>query len=137
MWRNRPIKAILCGHKTRPFGQITAFGYGFWAEIPVFKGKTTFCHECIGKMTIRCAWCGKPIFVGHLVTLSIPPAGARMPEHTQYYLLDKGHACIGCANCARQEDVRAGFWTQPGRVQLLPTIFAVCPQEFLKKEIAK
>ena len=62
-----------CGHKTKIKGKVSAFGESGVVTIPKNEdGTIDFCLKCIEEMTIRCAWCGKPIFVGQPVTLYSP-----------------------------------------------------------------
>lgn len=127
--RNRTIQAIKCGHSTKMRGRVVGFdGDSFLAELPVVDDTTTYCHDCLGKMTIRCAWCSRSIFVGKPITLSVQPLAAQMPAYARYLNLDEGRAYIGCAACAKPEDNRTGFWTQPGTAILNPPSFAIYKQ---------
>ncbi|MBU1289698.1 hypothetical protein KKG85_00400, partial [Patescibacteria group bacterium] len=53
-----------CGHTTKRKDKIVAFGEGTITEITFEDGKTPYCHQCLEKMAIRCAWCGHVIFIG-------------------------------------------------------------------------
>lgn len=97
-----------CGHLTKREGPIKA--YDVTMEMPLNeRGTVNYCLECIGKMTIRCAWCGKPIFIGDPVTLFTPVSGYNMPD---YAVLQSTAPLryVGCLRCSPTIACRAGFW---------------------------
>lgn len=109
-------ETAFCGHpvpQTR--GTVTAFGVSRACVVPrLLDGRLSFCHDCIGSMTIRCAWCGKPIFLGDMVTLR--SAGGRrrdqtIPDHA-VILNAKARILVGCPRpeCADTGSDYAGFW---------------------------
>ena len=118
LWRGRKIQAVRCGHMTRIKDLVTAFGRTITTTVPVENGKTEYCHKCLEKMAIRCAWCGNPIFIGNPVTLYSPNDSQRqMPDYSVLY--DKElNSYVGCLNweCAETGADRAGFWYPPGKV---------------------
>ncbi|NTW30199.1 MAG: hypothetical protein HGA33_02895 [Candidatus Moranbacteria bacterium] len=68
-------------------------------------------------MAIRCAWCGKPIFIGDPVTLYSPNEGFEIPEYAVRYSEDPLRL-VGCLrwDCADSGIDRSGFWMPPGEV---------------------
>lgn len=78
--------ATRCGHRTRRKGKVSAFGRTITTEMPMNKSTPVdYCLRCIGKMAIRCAWCGEPIFIGDPITLYTPRGDFKVPEHTVVY----------------------------------------------------
>lgn len=62
-----------CGHSTRRKGRVTAFGETVVLETPLdAQGKPYICLECLGKMSIRCAYCHGAIFPFDSITLYAP-----------------------------------------------------------------
>lgn len=118
-----------CGHKTRKKDVLNAFGQTIHCEIPIDKdGLTSHCHQCLEKMTIRCAWCGKPIFIGDPVTLYLPrDKDIKMPDYAVSY---KNNAFVGCLgwDCAGSGVDRAGFWYPPGQVHRVLSPLEQCLQ---------
>lgn len=138
--------ATECGHRTRRTGKIRAFGQTLIVRMPINEdGSVDYCLDCIGKMTIPCAWCCEPIFIGEPITLYSPysrrnffsseesseaqkkrggngsfiiPDGAVVYSHDPLYL-------VGCLkwNCADTGADIAGCWLPgkngKGRVQRL------------------
>lgn len=60
-----------CGHETFKKDKIAAFGESVEIKIPIIDGKTNYCHRCLEKMSIKCAWCGGVIFISSPITLYI------------------------------------------------------------------
>jgi hypothetical protein len=111
----------VCKHRTLLSGEIRAQSEGFLMKMPLEEnGSPEYCLECIGKMSIRCAWCGEPIFIGDPVTLYKPVETFDVPEYAVPYGDSK--CFVGClrATCADGCD-RAGFWVPPGEVYRVPT----------------
>lgn len=105
-----------CGHETLITDQVTAFGKTTTTTIPVKNGKTPYCHRCLEKMAIQCAWCDNPIFIGDPVTLYEPKKdNPRLKPHATWI----GNAVVGCLSihCADTGADRAGFWYPPGKVK--------------------
>ena len=92
------------------------------------NGSMDYCLDCIGKMAIRCAWCGDPIFIGNPITLYTPHGDFQVPEHAIVYNKEPLQL-VGCLgwNCAETGADRAGFWLQgedgKGCVQRVPTAY--------------
>lgn len=105
-------RADRCGHDTKRYGHISAFGRISPMLLPRNKrGSVDYCLDCIGKMTIRCAWCDKPIFIGDPVTLYRAGSDFQVPEHAVVYTEDPLRL-VGCLGwkCADIATARAGFW---------------------------
>jgi hypothetical protein len=118
----RRIKAG-CGHETKIKDKVYAFGKTITTVVPVKDGKTDYCHECLGKMAIRCAWCGEVIFIGEPITLYTPRReDFKIPEHAVAHNKDPLQL-VGCLgwNCAATGADRAGFWYPPGKVFRVPS----------------
>lgn len=121
----RRVKIILqkkviaqCGHPTKLMDRVNAFGEtGIITITPGKNGKVEYCHRCLEKMTIRCAWCGNPIFIGNPVTLYTPAENYKIPEHA-VICGSNPIRLVGCLgwNCADSGVDRAGFWIPPGKV---------------------
>ena len=107
--------ATKCGHRTKRCGAVSAFGRSIIVKMPVREdGSVDYCLDCIGKMAIRCAWCGNPIFIDDSVTLYTPRGDFQVPDHATVYR-EKPLQLVGCLgwNCADSGADRAGFW-MPG-----------------------
>ncbi len=111
-----------CGHKTLIRDWVFAFGEGVMTRVPVIDGKVYYCHKCLQKMAIRCAWCGKTIFIGDAVTLYAPKEEFEIPEHAVPYEKNSNRL-VGCLRweCALSGADRAGFWMPPGKVERMPS----------------
>ncbi len=116
-----------CGHRTRRSGRITAFDTYRSKQMPLNNGGTVdWCLDCIGKMTIRCAWCGSPIFVADPITLYVPKKLDDLPEYAVRYG-ENPVSVVGCMlmSCADTGADRAGFWMPgddgKGRVARVPS----------------
>ncbi len=105
-----------CGHLTAVVDIVEAFGERVETRLPLKKGKTPYCHRCLEKMVIRCAWCGKAIFIGDPITLYTPIEDFKIPDYAVIYNKDPLQL-VGCLrwDCAEGVD-RAGFWYPPGKV---------------------
>ena len=106
-----------CGHETKVKDEVTAHGETITTTIPIKDGETDYCHRCLEAMSTRCAWCGKPIFIGDPVTLYTPTENFIVPDYADRYEDD---AYVGClrSDCAETGADRAGFWYPPGQVKL-------------------
>lgn len=104
----------MCGHKTKLIRKIEVFGEQcVWEQS---RKKLEYCCECFAGMTIRCAWCGKPILIGDSVTLYFPKPEFVIPEYAVRY---KEKQVVGCLrwDCGDSGIDRAGFWVLPGKVE--------------------
>lgn len=117
----RTIKAD-CGHRTKIKDWVFAFNEGVITEIPVQNRKAPHCHKCLAQMAIRCAWCGKTIFIGDAVTLYQPEESYQIPDYAVFYSQDPPRL-VGCLRweCADSGVDRAGFWMPPGEVERVPS----------------
>ncbi len=119
-----------CGHEALEKDKVTAFGASCETKIPIVDGKTEYCHRCLEKMAIRCAWCGGVIFIGDPITLYSPrDKDRKIPEYAVLY--DKEHnSYVGCLrwNCAETGADRAGSWYPTGKVYRIPTPIEMCMQ---------
>lgn len=106
-----------CGHKTKKKDKIHAFGETVTMKLCKDNGKIPYCHRCLEKMTIRCVWCGKPIFIGDPITLCSPKPSFKIPSWAVVYS-KKPLRLVGCLRyqCADTGAARAGFWDTPGKV---------------------
>lgn len=99
--------------RTKRRGMISAFGEEGFMEMPLTpKGGVLFALEDIAAMTIRCPWCGEPIFIGEPVTLYSPVDPAFVvPEHAAVYSTNPLRL-VGCLGweCAETGADRSGFW---------------------------
>lgn len=120
--------ATKCKHRTKRCGSISVLGHTIIMKIPKNEsGAVNYCLNCIGKMTIQCAWCGDPIFIGEPITLYTPcDDDFQIPECAVIYN-KKPLQLVGCLgwNCAETGADRAGFWIPgengKGRVLRVPT----------------
>lgn len=120
-----------CGHKTKKKDKVTAYGESTVTGVPIKNGKTPYCHRCIEKMAIKCAWCGHVIFIGDPITLYTPrDKDFKVPEHAVAYR-ENPLQLVGCLRweCAETGADRAGFWLPPGAVQRVPTAYEMCMQD--------
>ncbi|MEK7658485.1 MAG: hypothetical protein AAB352_01300 [Patescibacteria group bacterium] len=107
--------ASICGHKTKLFSPVEIFGEKIFITL---KRKFEYCPECLAKMSIRCAWCGKSILVGDPITLNTPVRKDwQVPDYAVKYKKDPLQL-VGCLRweCADSGIDRAGFWMPPGKV---------------------
>ncbi len=106
-----------CGHETLKKDIITAFGESCEIKIPIINGKTDYCHRCIEKMTIKCAWCGKPIFIGMPVTLYVVKKDFVLPDGAVWFNENQRQP-VGCRRCAEMGPADwMGYWIPPGKVK--------------------
>lgn len=122
--------ATKCGHRTRQTGVVSAFGKTIAIKMPRNEyGSVDYCLKCIGKMAIRCAWCGNPIFIGNPITLYTPKQNDfKIPDYAVIYS-ENPLQLVGCLgwNCAITGADRAGFWVPgedgKGCVERVQTVF--------------
>jgi hypothetical protein len=119
----RTRRANICGHRTKRAGKVTSCGETYILLMPISdNGNPDYCLKCIGKMTIKCAWCEKPIRIGDPVTLYIPTETFKVPVHAVRYD-EYEKALVGCLriHCADGGVDRQGFWVPPGKVARVPS----------------
>jgi hypothetical protein len=117
--------ANMCGHRTKKEGATESFGERYVMGMPLAKNcRPDYCLECIGKMAIRCGWCGKPIHIGDLVTPYL--AKPDMPDYTRYHQDSptNSRTLVGCprTTCADTGADYHGSWIPPGKVARFPSI---------------
>jgi hypothetical protein len=119
---NKPIMAD-CGHLTRRKSKVKIFGKIEELTLNKGSGSPEYCHDCFAKMVIRCAWCGKNIFPGDSISVSMPrDKNHKFPEYAVYYSKDTNEV-VGCLrrDCSDFFNI-SGHWVAPGKVQLLQII---------------
>lgn len=103
-----------CGHKTKERGFMNDDDYTSVITTPLAEnGIPDYCINCIGNMSINCAWCGNLITIGDPITLYAPKEIYRVPDYAvSYTRSDDKKVLIGCLRwyCANSMDDRAGFW---------------------------
>jgi hypothetical protein len=107
-----------CGHLTKLKDHIHAFGESVELEI-TNSNDIGYCHKCLEKMTILCAWCKKPIFIGNVITLySSTNKDFKIPKHAVVHN-KKHNSLVGCGRttCADTGMDYVGTWMPPGKVQ--------------------
>jgi len=119
-----------CGHKTLKKDSVTAFGEKTTTEILISNGKTDYCHRCLEKMAIQCAWCGEVIFIGDPITLYSPDKQSfEIPKHAVTHG-ENPLQLVGCLRwgCADTGADRAGFWYPPGKVKPVESLLSMAAQ---------
>lgn len=123
--------ANVCGHKTHKNGFMHNGKNMTIMEMPLSEnGHPDYCLECIGKMSIRCAWCGEPITIGSSVTLYLPKKEFKVPDYAVRYGEGDDQALVGCLrwDCADTGADLAGRWLPPGVVHRVPSPYEVALQ---------
>ncbi len=128
VWRNSPKKVYIlakCGHETKIIDTVRAFGEKTKTEVLLVKGETEYCHKCLEKMAIRCAWCGRAIFIGDFITLYSSDGTYKLPADAVVY--DKKQQLVGCqrTTCADSGADYGGKWMPPGIVQRRPSAIEI------------
>lgn len=120
--------AVKCGHKTKIKDVVESFGEKIKTEIKLKKGGIVdYCHKCLEKMAIQCAWCGKPIFIGDYVTLYSPVDKSKLSEYAVIFNNELMQV-VGCARetCADTGADYAGIWVSwedgTGKVNRFPSL---------------
>lgn len=131
--RVQKYPAMKCGHETRRQGKLSAFGENCYLKMPVNdSGTVDYCLDCLAKMTIRCAWCGRPIFIGDPVTLYTPVDPEYQPPAKEYAIYSEDPLrLVGCLriDCGESGIDRSGFWYPPGQVYRVLSPTELCIQE--------
>ena len=91
------------------------------------NGSPDYCLECIGNMTIKCAWCGNPITIGRPITLYVPDKDFKVPDYAVRYIEGGVNALVGCfrMTCADGRGL-SGHWLPPGKVERCMSPFELC-----------
>jgi hypothetical protein len=123
--------ANICGHKTSKKGFMYDGTSTSIMEMPLAEnGHPDYCLDCIGKMGIRCAWCGEPITIGEPVTLDFPHKEFRVPDYAVKYGEGEEQALVGCLrwDCADTLTMMCGQWMPPGVVKRVPSPLEIALQ---------
>ena len=89
--------ANICGHKTKLKGSTTDGNDTMIMTMPLAaNGNPDYCLDCIGNMSIQCAWCGGPIVIGSPITLYIPKDPSKVPTYATPYKRGNHMAFVGC-----------------------------------------
>jgi len=124
----RTYTANVCRHKTKLEGPMSDGENTNIMEMPLAKnGSPDYCIECLGKMSIKCAWCSHPIVIGELITLYTPKKDYQAPGYAVRYTEDGVDAFVGCSrmSCADGCDL-CGRWMPPGEVKRVPSPLELC-----------
>ncbi|MDD4290323.1 MAG: hypothetical protein PHH83_03570 [Patescibacteria group bacterium] len=107
-----------CGHYTHLKDVITF--NGFSSIIKIMDKNVPYCHKCLEKMTIRCIWCGNPIFIGNLITLQNPKGTFKIPKYA-IKNNDFPGGYVGCKrkSCCDMLGELIALWTAPGKIELV------------------
>lgn len=126
----KKYQANICGHTTMRKGLIHNDMETIVTEMPLASnGSPDYCLECIGNMSIQCAWCNRPIFVGDPITLYIPQKSFVVPPHAVRYT-ENDSQLVGCSSfdCASSGADVCGRWMPPGKVERVPSPLELCFQ---------
>lgn len=116
-----------CGHETKESDTVSAFNDSTVTKITIVNCTTEYCHKCLEKMAIKCAWCGGTIFIGDSVTLYSPVnKDFQVPSHAIVFNKDPLQL-VGChrRNCADSGADYAGVWIPPGMVLKHPSMIEI------------
>lgn len=122
------VQAKMCGHQSALCGTIFAHNESTGIRMPFNnEGTTDWCLDCIAKMTIQCASCGNPIWIGSPIALIVLDDSDKIPFHA---VLHEG----GFVNCLRGDCadpcMRSGFWLPQndghGHVFRVPSPLELC-----------
>lgn len=123
--------ANICRHKTRKKGFMHNGKSTSIMEMPLASnGHPDYCLECIGKMSIRCAWCSEPIVIGEPITLEFPHEEFRVPDYAVKHGEGKEQTLVGCLrwDCADTLVTMCGQWMPPGIVKRVPSPLGIALQ---------
>lgn len=108
----QPVRATECGHLAARIAVVWLGEESIITDMGSMPAPT-YCGTCLASMAIRCAWCGRAIFIGDPVTLYFQSSGELhiLPDRAVVY--DQARkTLVGCLgrNCADTGADRAGFW---------------------------
>ncbi len=121
----RRYRAARCGHRTRLFGWLNAYGDDGTDLMHLGDKQPHWCIDCINQLAIPCAWCGGSIYPGDPITLYSPTDPAYQPKHDKAVRYrERPMTYVGCLRCACAESGadRTGFWHPPQGVYRHPTV---------------
>lgn len=110
----KTVRASICEHFTKLRGLIAALGEIRFCELHLQYGETDYCLFCLAEKTIRCAWCGKPIFVGDPVTACPSNPDIPIPDYA-VFVRQNPPILVGCLRpecCSKRRS--NGFWWPNG-----------------------
>lgn len=112
--RANPRVRAQCGHLSRAVDLLRA--YGETRVIMLAQGvPPKFCHACLRAMTIRCAICGEPIFIGDPIALYYVAYPDDEEEWAAWHEDDGKLYMVGCLRMGCATGVSwAGAWTPKG-----------------------
>ncbi|MDD4761683.1 MAG: hypothetical protein PHZ25_01505 [Candidatus Pacebacteria bacterium] len=132
-----------CGHVSSRRKIIYVFGekYSlFFKE----KGNPEFCPNCLARMAIRCAWCGRPIMPNDPITLFSPKDTNFKITENAFVYSENPLCLVGCLRwegcCPFSYLYRAGFWIPPGKVERVLSPIEECLLQkdiFIAEDISK
>ena len=103
-------RAKKCGDMTKRTGRIYAFGKSTTMKMPMNdRDSVDWCLDCVAKMTIQCAWCKLPIFIGNPITLYVATGGIGDRAHAVVWTQNPLRL-VGCMDCADTLTDQGGFW---------------------------
>ncbi|TXH01059.1 MAG: hypothetical protein E6R05_06160 [Candidatus Moraniibacteriota bacterium] len=120
----RRYRDARCGHRTRLFGWLSAYGDDGTDWMQLGDKQPRWCIDCINALAIPCAWCGGSIYPGDPVTLYSPRDPDYQPKHEgAVRYLEDPVTYVGCLRfiCAETGADRAGFWHPPQGVYRHPS----------------
>ncbi len=120
----RCYREARCGHRTRVFGWLSAYGDDGSEFMHLGDKLPHWCTDCINQLAIPCAWCGASIYPRDPVTLYSPQDPAYVPKHPDAVRYrEEPVTYVGCLRwgCAESGADRAGFWHPPQGVYRQPT----------------
>lgn len=107
MFRVR-VLARRCGHQSPLNGTVSAYGEFTEMRMPFNnQGTIDWCLDCIGKMTIKCASCGKPIWIGSPIALIVLDDQDEIPP---YAVPHEGGFVVCLRIDCGEPCMRSGFW---------------------------
>ena len=117
--------AKICGHTAKLFTRVKVLEEGAYLTL---KPGFDYCPDCLSKMAIRCAWCGRSIVAGEPITLYSPSdKNSVIPAWAVVYS-KKPLRLVGCMrfDCADSGIDRSGFWVEPGKVYRVASPMEQC-----------
>lgn len=89
--------ASVCGHWTLLKGTVSLWDTTEHLVLkPNSEGSPDYCVHCLAMYAIRCAWCGRAIFIGDEVTLRIPWDETLVPAYATIYNHSPHDLVVGC-----------------------------------------
>jgi hypothetical protein len=109
----RRYVALHSGKQSKRRGFLSAGGEKRFCILPLVHGTIPYTLAEINDLTILCAWCQKPIFIGDYVTLYIwSKPLTQMPKGAQVHSIHPAAQVVGCqrdACCDTIADLQ-GHW---------------------------